>query len=326
MPGQHVAWTGQALFDHARETLSQANQRDLTYGILPGYDIIDFLVRMSGSRPGLSYWLACLILAVLVRAAVYPLSQKQYMWGRQMGQLQPLTREIKEKYKDDVQTQGLKTMELYREYGMNPYAGCLPALIQLPLFLTVYQFMLRYRFEFQKGTFLWINPSIDISNGWFAPNLGMEDKLLVIFYAITMVVSTLLMPITDPSNARQQRLISVGISVVFAASMLFGAFPVPAAFILYWTFTNILATAQAIRAYRSPLPPLVKVNSPTGGVYPAPSVKTGGWREKIMKAMEQQMEDQKRRQEDTGATKPELPTNGKVRTGKPATHKPKKRR
>ena len=52
-----------------------------------------------------------------------------------------------------------KTMELYKEYGINPFAGCLPALIQIPLFITVYQFMLHYQFEFQKGYFLWINPS-----------------------------------------------------------------------------------------------------------------------------------------------------------------------
>ena len=60
----------------------------------------------------------------------------------------------------------------------------------------------------------------------------------------------------------------VGVAVIFTIFMFTGAFPVPAAFVLYWIFTNVLATLQSMRAYRLPLPPLVKVNAANGGVFP----------------------------------------------------------
>jgi YidC/Oxa1 family membrane protein insertase len=81
-----------------------------------------------------------------------------------------------------------------------------------------------------------------------------------------MITTTLLTPVQDPSNAKQQRMMGLSMSVMFAIMMFF--WPIPSAFVLYWIFTNILATSQSLRAYKLPLPPLVKVNAPGGGVYP----------------------------------------------------------
>lgn len=274
-----------------RDTLNEQYKTDLVWGLLPGYKIIDWFVHLTGAVPAYSYAFAAFLLALMVRAVIFPLSQRQLMWGRQMSQLTPLAREIKEKYKDPNE-QGMKTMELYREYGINPYAGCAPALVQLPLFYSIYNCMLHYRFEFIKGTFLWINPATSAaSHGFFAPNLGMEDKTLIVIYGITMVMSTLLMPVSDPTNVRQQRLMGVGISILFAGSMLFGIFPVPAAFVLYWTFTNILATAQSLRAYRLPMPKLEKVNAPNGGVYPTAKKAKPGFGDRLREMYEQKMRE-----------------------------------
>lgn len=242
------------------------------WGIFPGYELINLLVRATGSVPSFSYAFACLLLAVMVRGIVWPLAQKQYMWGRQMSQLSPLVTEIKEEYKGKPQKQqemNAKLMGLYQEYGLNPMAGCGPALLQMPLFLVIYQSMLHYKYEFQKGQFLWVNEGIGkSSNGFFAPNLGERDYILIVLYGISMVVTTLMTPVSDPSNMRQQRLMGVGIAVIFTLFMFTGAFPVPAAFVLYWIFTNVLATLQALRAYRLPLPELRKVNAPNGGLFP----------------------------------------------------------
>src|SRR6185312_17302336 len=97
-------------------------------------------------------------------------------------------------------------------------------------------------------------------------NLGELDPILIVIYGITMLSSTLLAPVSDPSQIKQQRLMGVGISFVWTIFMFF--WPVPSGFVLYWTFTNILSTAQSLRAYRLPLPPLRKVNAAGGGVYP----------------------------------------------------------
>jgi YidC/Oxa1 family membrane protein insertase len=135
--------------------------------------------------------------------------------------------------------------------------------------------MLQYRFEFQKGTFLWISPGASqATGGWVAPNLGERDYILIVVYAISMVVTSLLTPVSDPSNARQQRILGISVAVIFSVSMFF--YPLPSAFVLYWVFTNLFATAQMLRAYRMPLPALVKVNAPGGGVYPVQPARTNG--------------------------------------------------
>lgn len=274
--------TAEQFFGDLVGKLSARSKTDLVLGFIPGYQVIDALVAMTGRAPAFSYAFAALLLALLVRGIAWPLAQKQYMFGRQMSQLQPLVKEIKEKFTDkktgqirDPQEFQRESMNLYREYGINPFAGCLPTFIQIPFFLIIYQCMVAYRFEFQNGTFLWINNATAAATGGFiAPNLGERDYILIVLYAISMVVTTLMTPVSDPTNARQQRLMGVGIAVFFSIMMFF--WPLPSAFVLYWVFTNLFATFQMLRTYRMPAPPLVKVNAPGGGVFPTDAIKTNG--------------------------------------------------
>lgn len=280
--GESRSVTAQEFFSELVEKLSARSKTDLVLGFIPGYQVIDVLVGLTGRLPSFSYAFAAFLLAMLVRGVVWPLAQKQYLFGRQMSQLSPLVKEIKERYTDkktnqitDPQEFQRKTMDLYREYGINPFAGCLPTMIQIPFFLIIYQCMVAYRFEFQKGVFLWINPSMaEATNGFIAPNLGERDYILITLYAISMVVTTLLTPVTDPTNAKQQRLMGIGIAVFFSIAMFF--WPLPSAFVLYWVFTNVFATIQMLRAYRMPAPPLVKVNAPGGGVFASEVTRTNG--------------------------------------------------
>lgn len=316
-------WSGQALYDDLVKEISLKNRTDLIWGFIPGgFQFIDFLVQITGGSSAFSYAFAAFLLAFCVRAIVYPLSQKQLMFSRQMSQLGPLVKEIKEKYGDDAPKVQAKTMELYKEYGINPFAGCWPAFVQLPLFLGVYQAMLHYQFEFHKGTFLWINESTAKTVKWVAPNLGQLDYALIIIYGISMIVTTLLQPVTDPSQQKQQRAIGLVFAIFVPVSLLMGWFPVAGAFVLYWTFTNILATAQSLRAYRLPMQPLVKVNAAGGGVYPsAPQGKWGKFMDQMQKAAEEQ-------QRKAGGSAPSIkpPSDGDGGTGRPVIHKPKKRK
>ncbi len=276
------SFTGKELHANLVTELGGQAKRHMILGLIPGFAVIDALVRITGASANFSYAFAALLLALLVRAIIWPLAQKQYMWGRQMSQLQPLVKELKERYTDkktgqvrDMQKLQAETMGLYKEYGINPMSGCLPMLVQLPFFLIIYQCMLQYRFEFQNGNFLWINPGLGAStNGFIAPNLGERDYILVGIYAVSMVVTTLLTPVSDPSNAKQQRFLGVFVAVFFSIVMFF--YPLPSAFVLYWVFLNVFATIQMVRAYRMPLTPLVKVNTTTGGVFPVtPQGATG---------------------------------------------------
>lgn len=314
-------WTGRDLYQKVVVELSAHNKNELVYGVFPGYQIVDFLVNLTGAQPYFSYAFAAFLLALLVRAVIYPVQQRQFMWSRKMQQLAPLVKEIKAQYTDKktnkVTNQAelqQKTMALYQEYGINPLAGCLPMLLQWPLYLAVYQFMLTYQFQFQKGYFLWMNPNTSrATHGFFAPNLGLVDHTMIVIYGITMIVNTLLMPVTDPSQQKQQRLMGVGGGLLFTVFMFTGAFPTPGAFVVYWVFTNVLSTAQALRAYRLPMPPLEKVVTKAGGVFPMPGFNgppsNNGTANGNGKA--------------NGKTPALTPSKG---TGTPAKHKPKRRK
>ena len=351
--GVKTTITGHAFLGTLVSKISERNKGDLIWGAIPGgYQFIDFLVGLTGHNPYVSYWFATLLLAFVVRAVVFPLSQKQLLMSRKMSQLTPRLQEIKTKFKDNQVEANKRSMELYSRYGINPFAGCLPALVQMPLFLTVYQCILHYQFEFTKGYFLWITPESSVrSHGFFAPNLGQQDYLLIIIYSITMVISTMLTPVTDPTQAKQQRIIGIGAAVIFPIMMMLRLFPVVSGFVLYWTFTNLFSMAQSIRAYRMPMPELVEVNAPGGGVYP--SKPKGRWAQ-MMEDMQKAAEEQQRKQsggeetDEEGGTKVRNPgpkdpkdkgpqANGKISPSRPvgegnapsgsqAKHKPKKRK
>jgi YidC/Oxa1 family membrane protein insertase len=272
IPGSSV--TPEALYNLMVQDLSVMNKDAKVLGYIPGYGLMEWLVNLTGAVPGFSYWFAALMLAILVRLAVFPLAQKQYIWGRRMSQLAPMIKEIQAKYKDkktgqisDQQAMTTETMDLYKRYGMNPFSGCLPLLIQLPLFLIIYNCMLLYRFEFTKGFFLWIQPGAGTFLGMqLAPNLGERDYLMIVLYGISMIVTTMLTPVSDPANAKQQRLIGLSMAVMFSVFMFF--WPLPSAFVVYWIFTNILATAQSLYVYRMPIEPLQPVQTSAGGAIP----------------------------------------------------------
>ncbi len=313
------------LYTATVNNLNELNKTDLVWGFVPGYNAIDSLVALTGRVPWFSYTFAAFLLALIVRAIVWPLAQKQLMFSRQMMQLQPLAQEIKKKHTNkagqvtDPQAVQLETMQLYRDYGINPAAGCLPAFVQIPFFLLVFQAMMHYRFEFGKGIFLWVNPGTAAgSNGLIAPNLGEMDYLLLVVYGISMVTTTYLQPVTDPNNAKQQRYMGIGISVMVTISMFF--FPLPSAFVLYWIFLNLFSTLQSLRAYRLAVPPLQKVATVAGGV----RSKSGFFArmmEEQQKAMEAQMQ-----QKATGKKAPEAEakpeTNGSASNGVGGQYKP----
>lgn len=266
--------SAQEAYERIVTAIQPLAKENLVYGFIPGYAVIDFLVNLTGAQPWISYTLAAFVLALLVRIIVWPFTMKQLMWGKQMQQLQPRIKELQAKYQDkktkqikDPAAYQAETMAIYKEYGINPFSGCLPALIQMPFFLTIYQCMLTYRFEFTKGYFLWIHPGAGEFLGIpLATNLGERDYILVFLYMISMVGSTLLMPISDPENVKRQKLMGIGMAILFSVFMFF--YSLPSAFIVYWIFTNILSTAQSLYGHSLPTPELKKVATATGGLLP----------------------------------------------------------
>ena len=123
--------------------------------------LVDFVVHVLNAIYGVvgNYGIAIIIVTILMRIIVFPLTLKQEKSMKKMRELQPEMDKIKEKYKDDPQEYQKRLMEFQKENGINPFGGCWPILIQLPVFMALY-----YAFSGNtipnNATFLWFNLSI----------------------------------------------------------------------------------------------------------------------------------------------------------------------
>lgn len=248
----------QALVDKAKEKkvtvahkLDVENSKSRLLGFLNLYKVMDFLVNLTGKKPGFSYWFAIILVTLIVKTAITPLTKAQFKAMKEMQKIAPLVKEIQEKYKGDQQAIGQKTMDLYKEHHINPFASCLPLLVQMPILMLLYYMIRTYEFQFANGTFLWIGSSLkhmyDVTvpfgaggTVWVtAGNLSEPDLILVVLYVISMFISTKLSNV-DPTQAEQQKMMSIVMPIMFA--FIFAGFP--SAFLLYWLVFNILQTAQ----------------------------------------------------------------------------------
>jgi YidC/Oxa1 family membrane protein insertase len=109
------------------------------FDILLFKPIFNLLVFIYDIIPGRDFGVAIIILTVLIRFAFSPLSIKALVSQRQISKLQPKIKELQEKFKNDKQALGQATMELYKQNNANPFSGCLPILIQIPIFIALYR-------------------------------------------------------------------------------------------------------------------------------------------------------------------------------------------
>jgi YidC/Oxa1 family membrane protein insertase len=203
--------------------------------------------------------LAIVVIAVLVRLILFPLSNKQFASMRKMAQIAPQLQELQAKYAGEELMR--RQMELYKRYGINPMSGCLYALLPIPFLIWVYNMILLYQVQFKHGHFLWINPEMGTRfPGLIGSHLAQFDAPLMILYAISMYISSRL-TITDPSQAQMQKTMAImttAMLVIFSWQFRF-----PAAFILYWMLTNILYTLHYKLYLSRPAPSLEPLNVPS---------------------------------------------------------------
>jgi YidC/Oxa1 family membrane protein insertase len=250
-PNSPITKDAQQRLDDLQEKMDVKNSREF------GYKFIDSLVALTGRNPKYSFFIALLIITLIVKIVTTPLSHKQYQSMKEMQKVAPLVKEIQEKYKGDQQVIGQKTMDLYKEHKVNPFASCLPLLIQMPILIGLYyKVILAYQFQFTKGHFLWIGTAASQHMPAFykltiplwgkvvhvpliASNLSMPDLPLLLLYTASMVVSQKL-TVVDPTQAEQQKVMAWMMPLMFA--FIFASFP--AALMLYWLLFNIFSTAQ----------------------------------------------------------------------------------
>ncbi len=196
-----------------------------------------------------NYAAAIVVLTIIIKTLLYPLQNKATREMKRMSLLSPKITELREKYKDDQQKLNEEMMKLYRDYGMNPFAGCLPMLVQIPIFFGFYS-MLGTAVELRNAGFLWIKdlsqPDTVFRIGWLPVNV------LPLVMAATMFWQ---MAITPKTGDKMQQRIFMIMPVVF---VLF-CYNFASALALYWTVQNLFSIVQLYLTRNQPMPELKKV-------------------------------------------------------------------
>ena len=206
--------------------LAPGLDKTVDYGILfiiakPLSEVLNWLYAYVGS-----WGYAILILTLLIKLAFYKLSEKSYRSMAGMRKLSPRLTKLKETYGDDKEKMGKKTMELYRKEKINPAAGCLPILVQIPVFISLYWVLLEM-VELRQTPF------------WYLLDLAAPDPfyILPLIMGVSMFVQQKLNPPPpDPMQAK----IMMALPFIFTVFFLW----FPSGLVLYWVANNILSIAQ----------------------------------------------------------------------------------
>ncbi len=185
-----------------------------------------------------NYGVAIVGLTLIVKAVMLPLSKASFQSARKMQDLQPEIKALRERIKDPTQL-NQEMFALYKRKGVNPMGGCFPVLIQIPVFLGLYNALLN-ALELRHARYaLWIN---DLSAPESLQLFGIGIPVMVLLMAASMVYQTWTTP--NPSADPTQQKMMMIMPVVFAG--MFIVFPMPAGLVLYWLVNNIISIVQQL--------------------------------------------------------------------------------
>jgi YidC/Oxa1 family membrane protein insertase len=190
-----------------------------------------------------NYGVAIIILTILIKMLLWPLGNKSYKSMNEMKKIQPLIAEIKEKYKHDKKKMNEEFMNLYKVYKINPMGGCLPLLLQLPVFFALYR-MLYEAIELRHAPFmLWINdlsaPDRLFDFGFSIPFMQAPYGIpvLTIIMGATMILQQKMSPPPgDPIQAKMMTFMPIVFTVIFINFS--------SGLVLYWLVNNVLSISQ----------------------------------------------------------------------------------
>ena len=198
-----------------------------------------------------NYAAAILALTTIVKIVLWPIQNKATRTGRQMALLGPKMQELREKYKDDPTRMNAELGKLYKQYGINPVGGCLPMVVQIPIFFGLFT-MLRQAVELRNARFLWIH---DLSQPDTVARLPIWDLPINILPLLMAATSFWLMQITPKSGDPTQQRMMMFMPLIFVVF----CYNFAAALALYYTTQNLLSIIQLYYTRKQPMPTLEKV-------------------------------------------------------------------
>jgi YidC/Oxa1 family membrane protein insertase len=197
--------------------------------------VLESLFAITSAAGFASYGWAIILLTIIVKMALYPLTVKQVKSMKAMQELSPKMKKIQEKYKDNPQMMQQKIGALYQEAGVNPLAGCLPLLIQMPILMGMYYSL--YNFSYptpESAYFLWMTSMSDPDPLYILPVLS----------ALTTFLQQK-MTTTDSNNPQMKMMMFIMPLFIGWISINF-----PSGLVLYWVTMNVVQIVQQWWMYR----------------------------------------------------------------------------
>src|SRR5215217_3027719 len=212
-----------------------------------------WLLTTIGMDPdgGITWALSIVGLTLVVRAALIPLFVKQIKSSRNMQLIQPKVKELQKKYGHDRERLAAETMALYKETGTNPFASCLPILVQMPIFLALFRMLDQAAKKGKAHGFP--NKDTFLNNGGNVGVMVMAAILVVAMTATTFLTQRQLMSKNMPADAltgpyaQQQKMLLYVLPVVFAV----GGIAFPIGVLVYWTVSNLWTMCQQFYVIRN---------------------------------------------------------------------------
>ena len=245
------------------------------YVLLPLFNFLHLFIP--------NYGFVIVVFSLIIKIVVYPLTKQSYQSMKKMQLLQPKIAEIKEKYKDDQQKVSKETMKLYQTYGVNPAGGCLPMLLQMPIFIALWG-LFRTAIELRQQPFiLWIKdlsqPDVIYNLGFKLPLFGIKE---ISGLALLMGITTFIQQKMTMKDPKQQAMVYI---MPIFLTILFMSFP--SGLNLYYFLFNLFSIAQQqyINHQHSGME-LVPVKNPK---------KKQGFMSRLMEAAEEQKKMQQKR-------------------------------
>lgn len=197
---------------------------------------LTWLLNTFADLAGGEYGIAIILLTIVIRFIILPLTLKQTQSSKAMQALQPEIKKLKEKYKDDPKKQQEETMRLFQKNNVNPMAGCFPVLVQMPILFALFH-AISWNENIYAHSFLWMK-------------LGSPDPIhiLPVLAALTTFLQQRVMMKMSPQSMNQMQVLLY----VFPVMILAMAWNFAAALPLYWIFSNIFTIAQTYYIYRKP--------------------------------------------------------------------------
>jgi YidC/Oxa1 family membrane protein insertase len=224
----------------------------------PLEDVMRHVLNWLHATIGLPWAWAIIVLTVIVRMLLVPLTVRQIHSMQNMQRFAPQMKEIQKKYKGDRQKQNEELMKFYKEHSINPAASCLPMVFQIPVFIALYFVLRHFASHPPGGNLTWLG-LVDITDhgyvGW--------GKLLLVIYVVSQMASTYFMGTTMD---KMQRYLMMGLPIVFVTFII----RFPTGLLLYWVTTNLWTVGQGLVTRRlvpkTPAPSLFQRKPPdTGG-------------------------------------------------------------